>query len=305
MRHILLLNPTAGRGDRTDALRREAERVFAARGEPYEILTGKYPGHVRELARAVAGQGEKAVVYACGGDGTLSEAASGLAGSRICALAPVAIGSGNDFVRYFGEDAEERFRSLQALADGVSRPIDLLRVGDLVCLNIASAGFDAAVCARMPAFRRLPFVSGPAAYRLALTEGFLTRIRHRFAFEIDGRAVPAEEYVFAVAANGSFYGGGFHAAPRASLTDGLIDLVRVPALPRLRMLRLVGAYRRGEHLDRFPFVRFERCRSVRFLSDAPIEMNLDGEIVSLSDPLVTIDPGALLLRVPAAFADKI
>ncbi len=304
MRHVLLINPNAGRGDRIDALFREAERVFSARGEPFAIRLCESSGRVRALARAAADREEETVVYACGGDGTLSEAAGALAGSR-CALAPVAIGSGNDFVRYFGDGAGERFRSLQALSDGVSRPIDLLRVGERACLNIASAGFDAAVCARMPAYRRLPLVNGPAAYRLALAEGFLTRVRHRFAFEIDGRAEPAADYTFAVAANGAFYGGGFHAAPRASLTDGLIDLVRVPALARLQMLRMVGAYRRGEHLDRYPFVRFERCRSVRFLSGAAIEMNLDGELVSLRNPLVTIEPGALLLRVPAAFAEKI
>ena len=305
MRHVLLINPAAGKSNRTAELTRAAASVFARRTEPWEILSTAYPGHARALAREIAARGEETIVYVCGGDGTLGEAADGLAGRKACALAPVPLGTGNDFVRYFGTDAPERFYALAALADGVTRPIDLLRVNGRVCINIASAGFDAAVCARMPMYKRLPLVSGSAAYKLALAHGFFTAVKNRFSFEIDGVSAEAADYVFAVAANGSFYGGGFHAAPRARLADGLIDLVRIPSMPRSQMLRMVGAYRRGEHLERYGWIRFTRCRSVRFLSEEPIGMNLDGEIVPMCDPLITVEPGALRLRVPAALADKI
>jgi len=305
MRHVVLINPAAGKTDRADAIARMAEKAFSAGDEPWELRLTERPGHAAEIAAALAAEGEETILYVCGGDGTLGEAAHGLAGSACCALAPVPIGSGNDFVKTFGEGAAERFRSLEALRDGTTAPIDLLRVGERVCLNIASAGFDAAVCARMPIYKRLPAVSGAAAYRLALAHGFFTAVKNRYAFEIDG--VPAEpaDYVFAVAANGRWYGGGFCAAPRAALSDGLIDLVRIPSLPRAKMLTMISAYRRGEHLDRYDFIEFTRCKSVRFLADEPILMNLDGEIVTMRDPLIAIEPKALRLRLPAGLEAQI
>jgi len=298
MRHVVLINPAAGKTDRADVVARMAEAAFSNGADPWELRLTERPGHAAEIAAAVAAAGEKTILYVCGGDGTLGEAAHGLAGSACCAMAPVPIGSGNDFVRTFGEGARERFFSFEALRDGTTVQIDLLRVGERTCLNIASAGLDAAICARMPIYKRLPAVSGSAAYWLALIHGFFTAVKNRYAFEIDGVRTDPADCVFAVAANGRWYGGGFCAAPRADVADGRIDFVRIPSLSRMKMLSMIPAYRRGEHLDRYGFIEFMRCKSVRFLANGPIPMNLDGEIFPMRDPLVTVEPEALRLRLP-------
>ena len=297
-RHLFIINPAAGKSDQSALLAEEIRSVFAPRGLEYSIELTKGAGHACEFARAAASLGEETIVYACGGDGTLGEAAQGLAGSKSCALAPVPVGSGNDFVRFFGENAAKKFRSIKELSVGDVRTIDLLRVDGRVCLNIASAGFDAAVCSLMPRYKRLPFVGGPGAYLLSLAHGFFTSVKNRYAFEIDGRFLPPGEYLFAVAANGRFYGGGFCAAPLAELSDGQIDLVLIPSVPRMQMLGMIDCYRRGKHLDTYDFIHFERCRRVRILADEPVLMNLDGEILRLCSPTVSVEPGALRLVIP-------
>ena len=49
-------------------------------------------------------------------------------------------------------------------------------------------------------------------------------------------------------ANGGYYGGGFHCAPRASLDDGLLELICVDKISRLKFLSFFLGYRKGKHL---------------------------------------------------------
>ena len=299
-RHLILINPAAGKTN-AERLCREAGSFFSSQGLDYRIERTRCAGHASDIAKEAAAAGEETVLYVCGGDGTLHEAVQGLAGSRSCALAPVPTGSGNDFVRTFGQDAAGAF-IFAALADGAERRIDLLRVEDTLCLNLVSGGFDAAICALMPRYKRLPFVSGSAAYLLALAHGFFASPGLCCEVEADGEKIAKRDYLFAVAANGRCYGGGFCAAPRASLSDGLLDLVLVPKLPRLKMLGMIGDYRQGKHLDTYDFIHFSRRKSVRLLSSEPLLMNLDGEITSLRNPTISVEPGALRLLLPKVLA---
>ena len=298
MRHIVLINPASGKSDKTAVLTEQAKKDFAAHGEEFVVLRTEYAGHTREIARRLAETGEDTVIYACGGDGTLGEVADGIANCPTCALAPVPVGTGNDFIKCFGDGAQAVFSSFSALIAGDTVPIDLLRVGGRICLNIASAGLDAAVCARMPVYKRALPINGSTAYNLSLIHCFFTAVKNRYAFEIDGVYYEPSDYVFAVAANGRYYGGGYKAAPHADMRDGLIDFIRIPSMPRARMLSMVSSYRRGEHFEKYPFITLEHCRSVRYIASDPIPMNLDGEVIAMQNPLVTIEPLALRLVVP-------
>ena len=61
---------------------------------------------------------------------------------------------------------------------------------------------------------------------------------------------------------------------------------------------MIGSYRRGEHLDRYPFLRLRRCRTVQILSDDPVGLNLDGEVFRVRDPLIEVLPRAARLLLP-------
>ena len=110
-------------------LTEQIRAVFSVRGEPFEIEITARPGHAEALARRAAEDGIPTVLYVCGGDGTLGEAAQALPGHPQLALAPVPTGTGNDFIRSFGGEAQKRFCDLAALAAGHIEEIDLLRAG--------------------------------------------------------------------------------------------------------------------------------------------------------------------------------
>lgn len=303
MRHVFILNPKAGKTDSTMALKAEIQTLFSGRKEDYEIIITEYPGHAEQIARRYAADKTETILYACGGDGTISEVAQSLLGNPQLILAPVPAGTGNDFVR--GLESLLGIKagvSLSSLMDGRVVPLDLLMAGDRVSLNIASVGLDAAIAQNMARFKHLPLIKGETAYILSLIYCFFTSIRYRFRFEIDGVPQPEGDCIFAIAANGQYYGGGFKAAPLADWQDGLIDFICIPAMSRFRVLPMIASYKRGEHLKKYGFIQFVRCKQVRVFSDKPVALNRDGEISPAQNFTIKILPAAARLLIPSAQA---
>ncbi|MEG1753495.1 MAG: hypothetical protein RR234_06230, partial [Christensenella sp.] len=75
------------------------------------------------------------------------------------------------------------------------------------------------------------------------------------------------------------YGGGFMAAPLSDMQDGLIDFICVPSIGHLRALSMIGSYKRGEHLEKYSFIKLIRCQSLRIFSDHSVCRKGDGDII--------------------------
>ena len=103
MKHVFILNPAAGKSDQTPRYAQDIDRICGKRGLDYEICVSKAPGYCRALARKACETGQEVRLYACGGDGTLNEAVAGAAGFGNAAVTHYPMGSGNDFLRMFGD----------------------------------------------------------------------------------------------------------------------------------------------------------------------------------------------------------
>ena len=97
-------------------------------------------------------------IYACGGDGTLNEIASGAAGFPNAAVTAFSGGSGNDFVKIFSEPAA--FSNLARLLDAEETAFDLIACNEDLALNICSVGLDARIGTDVARYKRLPFLHG-------------------------------------------------------------------------------------------------------------------------------------------------
>jgi diacylglycerol kinase (ATP) len=156
LRVTIVINPVAGVRGTLERARRRAEwaiDLLRSRGADPDVFISERRGHARELAAAAAATAAE-VVAAWGGDGTVNEVASALAGSDV-ALAVIPAGSGNGLARMLGVPADPR-RAIDHFLQAPERRIDVGEIDGRLFVNIAGVGFDAHVAAAFAALGRAP-----------------------------------------------------------------------------------------------------------------------------------------------------
>lgn len=284
IRYIFVINPAAGK---TNARAELLPRIRAAAdraGIRPEIHITQGPGHARKIAADCAESGQPARLYACGGDGTMNEVLQAAAGKESLAVGCVPCGSGNDYVRNFGSQSD--FLDMDAQLRAVVRSADLICTGQGYGIDIYAAGIDAQVANGIPKWRRLPLCGGTTAYTLSILEAVCSTFHHRLRVRAGKRELE-DDFMMLAICNAQLYGGGYRAAPYASMDDGLLDVVLIRPVPRLRLAGLLQDYRKGRHLEpdgaiaeKFrPYMMFFRTAEIdiEVLDQRPLVTTLDGE----------------------------
>ncbi len=305
MRHIFILNPVAGKGHPALALRSEIEAYFAAHPEKeYQIYLTDGAGAATRFAREECAKGGALRLYACGGDGTLQEVASGMPlGSDTAELAVVPCGSGNDFARLYG--GRRAFACVAELIEGDAYAVDAVDCGDRISLNIASIGMDAAVGQKMSRYKNWPGVSGSMAYNLAAVDVFCHPIGVKMEIEMTGadgsKMLRSGRYLMTLAANGRYYGGGYCGAPHALENDGLLDFVLVKKISRLRIPLVLGKYKAGHHAG-VDCIEHLRGTEMQVRAAKSMVCNVDGECYPASAISFRVIQRAFRVALPDAVA---
>ena len=280
MRHVFIINPAAGKRDRTEEVCAAVEAAFRGRSETPEIRISAAPGDCIRLSREACEESDEELrLYACGGDGTLNEVVNGAVGHAHAAVTHFPGGSGNDFIKCFHDTAP--FFSLERLLDAEEKTVDLIRCGDRVAINICSMGYDARIGTSIDRYKRLPLVSGKGAYILSTVVNTVQGIHRPYHVELDGEVFEGEQSLICIG-NGRHYGGSFHPLPDARLDDGLLDVLLVKGVSRLTVMRIIGAYGAGRYAEYPELIRHRLCREVRIRCREVEPINLDGELL-LSD----------------------
>ncbi len=298
MKHVFILNPVAGKNQSSLQLKPMIEEFCQTHSLPYDIHVTTHAGDATDYARQVTAEGEVRV-YACGGDGTVLEAVNGVVGAPAAELACVPCGSGNDFLRFLPN--ADRFRNLAALVSGKAQRMDLIECNGQYSLNMCSMGMDANVADRMVKYKRWPLVSGPMAYNLAIVRTFFGRLGQKLHVIMEtenGRVEREGSYLFALAANGQYYGGGYHGSPRSKPDDGLLDFILVKDISHLKVLAFLGKYKNGQHLDLSCCESF-RGTKMQVLAEKPAVVTADGECFSTTDVTFSLLPQSISFVLPA------
>jgi len=295
-KHLFIVNPVAGGRDATEDVRKKAQAAFAGRDEEYEIYVTTAPMDAPEKIRAEADCWERLTVYACGGDGTFNECVCGAALRENVAVCPFPTGTGNDFCRMFGSDAE-LYRDLDAILAGHQQPIDLISCNGRWCANICSVGIDARIGADVHKYSKLPLIGGAAAYVVSAVvnvfKGINTSMRVRVGdFASEGR------HALVCACNGRYYGGGFNPSIDARPDDGLLEIYVVKEVSLAMLPFLIGKYA-GGRADELPkYVTHLKGRSLSISFDEENVINIDGEAIFAKDVEMNLHPSAARLVVP-------
>lgn len=278
MRHIFILNPNAGKRDQTSRILDMAEQLRKRHGLDCACLLTTHPGSAEEMARHAAKNGAPVRLYACGGDGTVNEVANGIAGYENAAMTAIPIGTGNDFLKNFGDVSQ--FEEAQNLWDGSVQKLDLIDCNGRYALTIAGCGIDARIADDVHQYSGLPFLRGQGSYVAALLVNFLGKgISRRWTVIVDGQPV-TDEFALVSVCNGRYYGGGFMPVPAARMNDGRLEMILVKKVSRLKFARFVGDFAKGR-ADRFPGdICIRSVKTVQIVSpEAPLTVCLDGEIL--------------------------
>ncbi len=243
-----------------------------------------------ELAATAVREGCGALV-ACGGDGTVHVALQAVAGTPV-PLGVVAAGAGNDFARAVGLPVGDPLAAAAVVLGGVTRPVDLGRVGQRWFGTVLASGFDSLVADRM---NRMRWPRGPLRYPAAIVTTLAEFRPMPFLLQADGGTRELDAMLVAVG-NGAFYGGGMRVCPAASLDDGLLDVTVVTRLGRARFVRLFPSVYSGQHV-RHAEVETFRCSSVA-LSCPGVAGYADGEYVAPLPVTCAVVPGAVRVLVP-------
>jgi diacylglycerol kinase (ATP) len=320
-RTLVIINPASARARRAWP---KIKATLTGSGIHFDVHETTHAGDATKRTRAALQEGYR-IIAIVGGDGTLSEAATGFfefgkdendaashppsAINKDAALAILPAGTGDDFARGLAGRREslenwlETFIAYYRRDDGEgARAVDVIhgRVSfgerGFICLNVATIGLGAEVAARVASqgniLKRLP---GEARF-VSAAFGALAAWREREVRVVidESEVIEGRSNLIAVA-NGIYAGGGMMFAPHARTDDGLIDLVLTHDLTRQTILKELPRIRRGEHLAN-PKVRIVKATRIRVETDAAKDALLveaDGNVRGHTPAEFQIMPGAL------------
>jgi diacylglycerol kinase (ATP) len=279
-RAFVIINPAAGQEDPA-RLRRLIGGAFAARKASFDLVETECAGHATTLARDAADLGYRAVCVV-GGDGTLAEAATGLAGSTT-PLAVIPRGTANQVAHNLRipSNLEE---AVELAVEGTPAAVDLGRIGERVFALVAGAGLDAAVMAS--ATRGMKERWGFGAYVFAAVK----------------EALSAQPVDFRVTADGAHFlpfPVPLAPRPRSSWQDGLFDVVVVAPrnvidVPGM-VWKAVGKQFEGDD-DRL--LHFQ-AKEVTVEAEPAIAVQIDGDPAGVTPMSATAVERAVRIIAPA------
>lgn len=288
------MNPAAGGGKRGKLLAPALERLRAG-GLQIEVAETGSPAQATQIAREAYANGVRNFI-AVGGDGTSYEIVNGLfpealQGERP-SLAFLPLGTGNSFLRDFSDRGIEY--AMESLLAGRTRSCDVMRLrhrtGTIYYINLLSMGFSADVAT----LRERRFSSwGELGYITAI---FLTLARFNrrpFPLRVQNNTQYDERpCLFVTFNNSKFTGGTMMIAPQAEIDDGLVEYVRWGPIGRLGLIRNLPGLYDGTHIEH-PLAERNGTQRIEFNLDHPVDVMVDGEVLSLQCEELDVLPGAL------------
>lgn len=297
-RFLAVVNPAAG-GGRCGKLAGAALEGLRGAGMEFEVMETRHSGQGAGLVREAYGKGYRRFI-AVGGDGTSFEIVNGLfpgaEGGERPTLGFLPLGTGNSFLRDFTDRGSAH--ATAALLAGRVRPCDVLRLthaeGVLHYINLLSIGFAADVAVlRDRKFKRL----GELGYVLGLFTCLVRLYRQAFPLRVDGEAEwDRRRCLFLTFNNSKFTGGKMMIAPQADTGDGLVEFVRWGPVGRLGLLRALPGLYDGSHINH-PLASRRAVRRVEFDLEGPVDVMVDGEVLTVECRTLEVLPAALNVMV--------
>jgi YegS/Rv2252/BmrU family lipid kinase len=292
----IIVNPASGQtGLNLPAL----NKVLQELDIEWEMFVTRKAGEARERAKQAVIAGVDAVVV-YGGDGTVLEVASGVAGSAM----PLVIlpgGTANVLSVELGIPAEQTSAAL--LLGGAPNAVRQLDMGalrrtdgeDLLFFHLGM-GLEGAM--HEEADRDAKDRSGMLAYVIAALKTIATPTMTHYHLTLDGEEVEADGINCMITNFGSVGVPGLTLSHAIDVSDGLLDVIIFrDANVTTLLAAAANAVTSGELAQ--PLLQWQ-AREITVVADPPQAMVVDGELIEVESLIVRVVPQAVRVVVPAA-----
>jgi diacylglycerol kinase (ATP) len=272
---IYLINPISGT-KKKERVKDLIIRKTRAEEIEFKILPSRADGNYDDLRRMIKKDKITDVVI-CGGDGTLNAVVNALQDVQVN-IGIIPIGSGNSLA-LAAKIPKQPGRALEIIFKGTASPVDAFYINEKFSCALCGIGFDAEVAHEFAKQK----TRGLQTYLRISTMKFFKSKPYPFEIKLDDRIIKTDAYFISIA-NSNQFGNNVTIAPRASMSDGLLDIVIVKKmnkmiLPFSVLLQVAGNNRLMQAVEYFEqkniiYVQTDKI-NIRNPSHAP--MHIDGE----------------------------
>lgn len=252
-----------------------------------KIRFTEYAGHAAEIARECA-QDDIDIVAAVGGDGTVNEVARSLVHSHT-ALAIVPCGSGNGLARHLCIPLDIK-KAIDIINHCCIERLDYGMINDLPFFCTCGMGFDAFISLKFAEAGK----RGPITYvENVLKEGLKYKPE---TYEVEDETGTKKYKAFLIAcANASQYGNNAYIAPKASMSDGLMDVVVLEPFTAFDAPQIsIDMF--NKTLDKNSKIKTFKAKRIHIKRKAPGAIHYDGDpIMTGKDIDVEMQPGGIMI----------
>ncbi len=277
---IAIANPKAGQIGKP-GIANEIKQKLESHNIQVQLIHTEHQGHATQIAKKYLDEGYRDFIC-LGGDGTLFEVINGFFQDRFTPiedlyLGVIPTGTGNSFLRDFTSDIDQ---IIEAIVQRRTKPSDVIEVihgiGRLVYINIFSFGFTSEV--GMLRNKWFSF-AGLQGYNMAVVAKLLNLSSKAYNFVMDGKTIHTDS-TFVSMNNTRYTGGKMMMAPNAKVDDGLIDVINVGKMGRMRLLSAFPRIFKGTHID-MPEVTCFKAKQIDFDFKHSIPVMIDGELIHI------------------------
>jgi YegS/Rv2252/BmrU family lipid kinase len=296
-RLLYIINPVSGTKNK-QPLQEIIKAKTAAAGFPFKIFPSVADGDYSFLDDVIKEEKFTDVIVA-GGDGTINQSIAGLKKHRVqFGIIPCGSGNGLAFSAGIPKNPE---KALDIIFRGRSAPTDAFLINNQFACMLCGLGFDAQVAHDFALDKK----RGLTTYVKKVVQNFFKAPIYPFVLKLGENTLQPDAYFISIA-NSNQFGNNFTIAPKASLTDGLLDVVIMMRQNKLNMLlqtlRQISGYnklQKVEMLDDQTSILYFQAKNIFIANPQLAPMHLDGEpIESAATIEIKILPESFQLIFP-------
>lgn len=259
-KHIALVcNPTR-ENEKSLRITNSIEILLSGMDVAHKTFTSSWPESFDDFTEA----------WIIGGDGTINWFINQYSSIQL-PLALFGGGSGNDFQWMLYDDKTVE-QQVEQVLQGTPQLVDAGLCNEKLFINGVGIGFDGAIVHDLLGKKKL---AGKASYLLSILKHIVGYHEKPCSLQMPGETIEQDCFMISVA-NGKRYGGGFHVAPNAILTDGLLDINIVGKISPIRRMKYLPVIEKGQHLS-LDFITYRQTNKIIIQSSTGLHAHADGE----------------------------